>query len=394
MFKVVVGHSDAIEAADALNEIMKQLAPQCGGASPSVCLLFASAHCPIEGVLKGINDAFPGIELVGCTSDSELSSIHGFMESSISAAFFLSDTIEIRAGVAKNLSRLGLSEIAGAVEAAKSRITGGLGVSLCLAFPESIKVNASNVLNALNEALGGSVPVAGGAAADVVENAGAYSLRQLYNGEVLEDAVPFLLFSGPVEFSFGVASGWKTFGKEMVVTSSDGGEVKLLDGQPAADIYAYHVGGQKRVFTMEYGMFPLAILDKASGEFIMRSSISLNEQTGSMHFMGEVPQGSTVKIANALHDWVAQGAAESVEKALGAYTGNPAAAFLFSCAGRRFCLGMRTREEFANVITIIGGNIPVCGFYSFGEISPLMSGKPAVLHNCTFVTLLLGEKPV
>jgi hypothetical protein len=35
--------------------------------------------------------------------------------------------------------------------------------------------------------------------------------------------------------------------------------------------------------------------------------------------------------------------------------------------------------------------VPLIGFYSNGEVCPLAGQREARLHNCTFVTVLLGE---
>jgi serine phosphatase RsbU (regulator of sigma subunit) len=62
-----------------------------------------------------------------------------------------------------------------------------------------------------------------------------------------------------------------------------------------------------------------------------------------------------------------------------------------SCAARKWILGSRSAEEFGLLNARLPKPLPFMGFYSFGEISPLGPGRAAVLHNCTMITLLLGE---
>jgi serine phosphatase RsbU (regulator of sigma subunit) len=70
---------------------------------------------------------------------------------------------------------------------------------------------------------------------------------------------------------------------------------------------------------------------------------------------------------------------------------HPAAGLVFSCATRKHILGTQTAEEIKMLRTHLPRGIALMGFYSFGEISPLEAGGQSVLHNCTFITLLIGE---
>jgi small ligand-binding sensory domain FIST len=81
---------------------------------------------------------------------------------------------------------------------------------------------------------------------------------------------------------------------------------------------------------------------------------------------------------------------ESLRKALAAYPGQkPAAALLFSCAGRKMIMGTKVPQETETVRRYLG-DIPFCGFYSYGEFGPLERGGRSLFHGTTFVTLLFG----
>ncbi len=64
---------------------------------------------------------------------------------------------------------------------------------------------------------------------------------------------------------------------------------------------------------------------------------------------------------------------------------------MFSCTGRKLALGSRTREEIGLAQAGLPLSMPMCGFYTFGEIGPVAEQAQARYHNTTFVTLLLGE---
>jgi hypothetical protein len=65
-----------------------------------------------------------------------------------------------------------------------------------------------------------------------------------------------------------------------------------------------------------------------------------------------------------------------------------AGAFIVSCAARKWMLGEKVSSEL-KICREMLGDVPVAGFYSFGEIAPTRPGLPAQFHNETFVTLLL-----
>ena len=101
-----------------------------------------------------------------------------------------------------------------------------------------------------------------------------------------------------------------------------------------------------------------------------------------------------VRITVADRSAILEGCTESVGKAFADYPHGktPAAALLFSCAARKLLLGTGTGKEIGIVKSVIGAEVPVCGFYGYGEIGPANTKDPASkFHNETFVSLILGD---
>ena len=69
----------------------------------------------------------------------------------------------------------------------------------------------------------------------------------------------------------------------------------------------------------------------------------------------------------------------------------PSFALAFSCAFRKDVLGTRTEEEIRILRENLPLQIPVSGFYSYGEIAPLVKGQESFFHGATLVTLLVGQ---
>jgi hypothetical protein len=242
-----------------------------------------------------------------------------------------------------------------------------------------------SILEGLNNALGSGVTVVGGSAGDQWRFQKSY---QFYKTEVLNDSLPILLFSGNIIFSVGISSGWRPVGKRSVVTKVSGNVVYEIDNRPALEFYHYYFGGKM----MPSGEYPLAVFEEDTERFYLRAPLGYDETEGSVTFAGDIPLNATVQITEADRDSILKGVEESIEMAIRTYRGRRYdAAVVFSCAARRALLGTRAAEEYKFLKKNIPGNVPICGFYTYGEIGPLLSNSVSQFHNETFVTLLLGS---
>ena len=104
MFRMVVGHSDEVDAADAVASVVAQCEAGLDGASPSAGLLFSTFATDSEVLGSGFADAYPDTDIIGSTSMGEMSSVLGFLEDSVMLALFVSDTVDITAGLGTGLS--------------------------------------------------------------------------------------------------------------------------------------------------------------------------------------------------------------------------------------------------------------------------------------------------
>ncbi len=164
MLIVAVGHSEDIDAKDAAQQLINQCSTGLNGHSPQAGILFCAVDFDYETILAEINKAFPGIELIGCTTDGEISSAQGFLEDSITLTLFYSDTIEIKAGCGKNLSANIKVAVADAIKMAQQKLS--KEARFCMITPESLTANGVAVLEAVKQQTGINFPVFGGLAGD------------------------------------------------------------------------------------------------------------------------------------------------------------------------------------------------------------------------------------
>jgi len=387
MFKSSVGHSEDIDSLDAVHDVINQVRANLGGLSPSAGLLFCSISFDHSIILSCINDAFPAIELIGCSSFGENSSIGGFSEESVTLIVFASDTIKMKAGLGKGVSADGEKAANMAVRSAIEAL--GESPKLAIALPESYMTNGARFVQSLSAAFDNDTTIVGGFSADPLL---LKDTRQFYKNEVLTDCVPVLVFGGPILFSIGRESGWAPLGHEATITRSEGNIVREIDMKPATEYFGKYLGPSQGGVT-EYGDYPLMVRENDEVDFCLRSAMSADGKTGGIVFLSEIPIGAKVKVCEASRDMVVEGTRQSVLAALNSYPGeNPAAALLFSCASRRNVLGTRTKEEVEAVKGSTSSNVPICGFYTYGEIAPARVGGRTLYNNDTFITLFVGDK--
>jgi len=377
MFKVAVGHSEDVESVAAVDEILEQCAAQLDDRVPQAGVLFAAIAHDHKAVLERIMETYPELALVGCTTDGEVSSVMGFKEDSLTLMLFDTDTVTITAGVGRGVRSDPEAAACAAVGDARNGVTAA--PRLCIALPEGLGTDTAGFLRGLKGALGPDVPVCGGMSGDQLRFERTY---QFFGSEVLSDAIPVLLFSGQLQLSYAVATGWNPIGARHRVTESRGNLVVSIDDKPASDLYTHY-------FEEHSVHYPLAVYLDGEEDFYLSTPAGFDG--GTIICQNTVPEGAYVQLAEASRDNIIAGASTSVGQALAQFPGDaPTAGLLFSCAGRRASLGTRTGEEYLQLNAVAGNTLRLCGFYTYGELCPMTGSTETQSHNCGFVTVLLG----
>jgi hypothetical protein len=394
MFRMAVGHSDDIDVDAALDAVLAECDAALAGLAPRAGLLYAAWEADHRRVVDAVRSHYPGIALAGSSTGGEMSSVMGFQQDSIALAVFASDDIEITVGLGRDLAVDPAVAVREAVAAA--RATTRKDPTLCIVMPTIGVVDASVFLAALRAELGAAVPIVGGGATsrNPVDDPAATSGFQFADDAVVEGGIAILLFSGPLDYSFGVETGWRGVGPRATVTRVEHGRVMEIDGRPAVEFFDRHVGTAPG--TAAPIASPLAVFATPdTTDFYLRAAVALDHGTGAVTFFGSVPEGATVQLTVAATDDILAGATASVSDALTRFPagGTPEGALLYSCVVRRFLLGTRTGREMDAVRAVVGAETPIAGFYCMGEIAPFFDGGESKFHNATLVSVLLGSRP-
>jgi hypothetical protein len=384
MFFTVVAQSDDIDAEGVLAEILAQCREKLDARIPKAGLLFSTIDIQHEQVLDGILEAWPGLELIGCTTAGEMSSALGYREDSVALILFGSDSIEFASGIGRDVSKDIQSACRTAIESAAAK--SDLPTAICIALPESMTTSGQQIVESLRREVGSNVPVVGAMAGDGFRLTGT---RQFFGREACSDSVPVLLLSGQLVYSVAVETGWEPVGEPGLVTRSEGTILHEIDGRPALEFYRRFLGETAKPMPEN----ALAVLDENGKIECLRSTDpTFVADTGAIRCFAEIPEGKMVRITVADRVNILDGCRASIKKAFAGYPHGkkPEAALFFSCASRSDLLGTRTKEEFGIIGPVMGNEVAVCGFYGYGEIGPRDRSEASRYHNATFVSLIIG----
>jgi len=264
------------------------------------------------------------------------------------------------------------------------------GLKHVFVISDGSAVNGSELVTGLNKNLPEGVTTTGGLAGD-----GARFEETLVgwnNQPVKGNIVAVGLYGNQLKVGYGSVGGWDSFGPRRTVTKSKANVLYELDGQSCLELYKKYLGDKAEGLPGSALYFPLSIQLENSEKSLVRTILSIDEEKQCMVFAGDMPEGATVQLMKANFDKLIDGAfnaADSCKNTEG--LNEPEIALLISCVGRKLVLDQRIDEEIESVQEVLGIEVPITGFYSYGEISPFAGFTNCELHNQTMTITLLSE---
>lgn len=357
--------------------------------SPStIAFVFGAPECRDEDVLvlgmHDIHEALPRSVVTGCSTAGE---IHGtrIRDRSLSVAIARFDGARVAFASAP-------------VDATSSRSAGEL-VARDLDAPDlrsvhvlsdGLHINGSELVRGLNTVLSPEVVTTGGLAGDGARFGRTWVLDR---GAMADSRVTAVgIYGNGVRAGHGSRGGWDIFGPERRVTRSIGNVLYELDGRPALELYKRYLGEQAAGLPSTALLFPLALrTSKTDGKTLVRTVLSVDDETSSMTFAGDIPQGALAQLMHANFDRLIDGANGAALATQRSPDGQDSLTIAVSCVGRRLVLGERAEEEVEAVAASLPDATSLVGFYSYGEISPYATGH-CDLHNQTMTLTHLWEE--
>ena len=329
--------------------------------------------------------AFPHAEIIGCTTSGEILGTEVYDDSLVVNAITFADTqIQVLSANVREFQRSFDAGITLSNSLNKENLRYAMVIS------DGQLVNGTELVAGVSQGLPDKTLITGGMAGD----AERFEETIVWHNETASPGEIVLcgFYGDALQIGHGTLGGWSSFGPNRFITRSEGNVLYELDDQPALDLYKKYLGEFSEQLPSSALRFPLSLQLPGDKEAVVRTILSINEEDKSMVFAGDMPKGAACKLMKASFDSLVEGANSAAQGAASSIKSeNVSFALLISCVGRRLVLGQRVFEELEAVEEVLSVDCPMSGFYSYGEISPLLNGTQCRLHNQTMTITTLSE---
>ncbi|MCH8244553.1 FIST C-terminal domain-containing protein [Patescibacteria group bacterium] len=394
-----VGQSSKKDPFETGFEACKLALEKLGGKKADLVVVFSSVALDPKEVIRGVREASDNALLVGC-SDAGSITIAGPAKNSVGVMAISSDKLNFYTGLKEGIKD-GARE-AGQGVAKEIQENAKEPLKAFLMFPDVLSGNGADIVRGVLDVLGEHFVVLGGAAGDDFLFEKTYQYK---DGEVVSGAVAGLGISGDFVMGAGVRHGWMPIGSPMIVTKSKGSVVYELDNKPAIRIYEDYFGEERAKDLKNEPLarlaitYPLGIKVSDLDEYLIRDPITADEN-GAITCAAEIPEGSEVRLMIGSKEKAieaAQDAARKLMKDFQEQKAKPKFVLMFNCIAREKLFAQKANDEIQAVMKIIGADVPLLGFYTYGEIAPIKGEVRdtdkiiSKFYNETVVMLAIGE---
>jgi hypothetical protein len=379
-----VGTSIAADTDQAVSEALSALA---GVGQPKLVLLFCSPAHDFARAAALIAAEVGEDRLIGCSTAGELASglaTRGGMTLWALGGEGVSVAVDMGQGSPAGL-RAAASEAAGCLNRVERRAH-----TVLLLLADGLCGDQAEVVRGAYEVAGVDVPLVGGCAGD---DMAMQQTRQIYGKRVLSQAVVAAAISSDAPLGIGVSHCWEPQGEPMLVTGSTGTRVLSLEDRPALDVYLEafdappDVRHDHEAFSAWATTRPLGIRRRDRIEIRFVSGADFEQR--SLLTIAEVPQGGVAHLMCGDARSVLEATQQACQMAADGLKGEPMQGMLlFDCVARRSVLEDDWLHEEIGRINAVRGEVPVGGFYTYGEIARTRGAGG--FHNQTLVALALA----
>lgn len=380
-----VGSSSAPDAATAATEVASGALAHDDA---KLVAVFASDRYDLDTFARTLRQHAGAAPVIGCSTAGEI--VPGGPRDASAVAIALGGDFSVSTAVGRRASTELRGAGAQAAGCLRDEDVRGREHRVLLLLSDGLGGDQQEVVRGAYSVAGAGIPLVGGCAGDDLK---MKQTRQLWNDEVLTDAVVAAAIGSDAPFGIGVRHGWRRVGEPMLITKSVGSRVLTIDDQPALDAYLARLdappdaGTDAAAFTQFALTHPLGISRRSGEEVRFIAEADMDDR--SIGCIASVPQGALA--------WLMEGDEESVlaatdgacQDALCELDGaDPIGIIAFDCIARRGVLGDAGISREVERIESLAGRVPVAGFYTYGEIA--RTHGTGGFHNQTLVVLAVS----
>lgn len=264
------------------------------------------------------------------------------------------------------------------------------GEDLCgiLLFCDGLLVNSSIIINEFNNSLI-NVPIFGALASDGTRFEKTFIIN---NGEILDSSICAIgFYSEDLIIKQDYSSGWYEFGPEWQITKSKGDVVYEIDNLPALELYDEYLETNKNIPANSL-LYPLLVWENNDKkQASVRAVLSINREDNSLTFGADVNEGSKAKLCHSNYEMLIKETIKT-SKNLSPKKKDKKSGLLFAivCIARREVLQDYAIDEITAIRNNSSNQMPLIGFYSYGEISTDKIGH-TYFHNQSLTLIKFTE---
>jgi hypothetical protein len=360
--------------------------PTTEAGAHNIVLAFGARQLLQEGgLVSEISKHFPGSTMIGCSTSGEIAGDEVTDDSFVATVIGFDHTpfrtAHATIGEGKSSREVG-KELAQQLDDNALRHV--------FVLSDGLKVNGSELAKGIASGVAPGVSITGGLSGDGANFAETWVIDENAAGP---DRVAAIGFSGDrLRVGYGSMGGWEPFGPVREITRAEGNVLYELDGRNALDLYKTYLGPHADKLPGSALLFPIVVTEANSTTGVVRTVLSVDEQSKSMTFAGDIPQGGTAQLMKTNVDDLVDGARAAAETSLkGLGDKKPDLALLVSCVGRKLVMKQRIEEEVEVIREVFGDDTAIAGFYSYGELCPFSQGEACRLHNQTMTVTAFTE---
>lgn len=387
---VGVGCSVRRNPAEAGKEAALKALERGGIAKPDFVFVFATVGYDQELLIRSIREATSGAPLSGCSGEGIITQ-ETVAETNFGVSVMVISSDELRF---HNARVKGIGERA---DIAGESLAAGLNAFLtadsiaCFLMADGLVFNFDPFLATFEAALkrDNPLPILGGLAAD---NWVSRKTWQYHDDEVFSEGISCVVMSGRGDVAWGVNHGCVPIGTRRTITRSRGNVICEIDGVPALDVIKEYVEADwvsqwnKLTLNLCLGFKTPERIRKGYEEHVIRYMVGKNDGEGSVTIQSDVTDGTELWIVRRDKELIT-GGMRAISRQIKEKGGGRKPKFVlqFECVGRGKVV-FREMEKIALIRSLqqeIGADIPWLGFYSYGEIGPVVGYN--CFHNFTSV---------
>ena len=371
--------SDAFEVAQAA---ARESIEPLDGLRPQLIMVFCTDAYDPQAVVAGVRSVVGNAPLAGCQAPGVLACdevSHDGVGVLALGGTQLQARTHMVGNVAEQPERSGAAAVAGALELDAVDVDAQCRALVVIA--DAIAGNACAVVRGVSNELGTTVRVVGGGAGDSLK---FQSTHLFAGGNASSNAVLGLGLRSATPIGIGIEHGCHPWGPPMTITRSEGKELKELEWTPAYEHYVDVVSSLdgRRISAEEFIQYALLHpfgIAQANDHYVLRSPFQPGPQ-GQIYCCSELPRDGVLRImlgdrASLLE--AAYNAAARAARDLGEH--EPGVGLVFSCVSRDLVFGAQcgdATQELATIRRGLGGDVPLFGCLSYGQIGTIGDGLP------------------